>query len=391
MLTKQFKIADADTHVTPLSDLLENYMSSVERDRLTPFHKFRIEAGIFHREGNASEKAFHYEYSFNTRRYLRRLGDAEPLDPQAKDSLPFQSSRHSQEPSFLLEDDPRERIKDMNLEHVDVNFMLQSGRFGIWTSQPDIEIENTWYLAYHRWMEDYCSAFPGRLTGVLICSGRDVESAVKQIHMWSGSSWAKGIFVYAPEGEPLDAPKLEPIWAAAAESNLAVVLHTFTADPPYAPGGRDTWDNLWIQRSAAHPWCGMRNMAGIIGAGIMDRYVDLRVGVLEAGHGWLPFWVNRLDEHADMVKNALPPLKGKPSDYVTGGRYFQSIEMSEGVEVTQSVIDLLGDHILMFASDYPHGESWFPESTKTVLKWDMHGESTLKKLMWDNAARLYNL
>ena len=193
---------------------------------------------------------------------------------------------------------------------------------------------------------------------------------------------------YAPAGMPLDHPDLEPIWAAAAEHDLAVVLHTFTVMPPYAPGGGDTWENLFLQRSAAHPWCGMRNMAALIGSGVMDRYPSLRVGTLEAGHGWLPFWMARIDEHAETVKAALPELQRKPSEYVLGGRYFQSIEIPEGERLTNSVIDLLGEDVLMYASDYPHGESWFPESVSTVLDWDMPAERK-RKLFWDNAVRFY--
>jgi predicted TIM-barrel fold metal-dependent hydrolase len=240
-------------------------------------------------------------------------------------------------------------------------------------------------------MDDYCSPFPNRLTGVILCSARDVEGAVGEIRKWGGSHWGRAVFVYAPQDMPLDHPGFEPIWAAAAERDLAVVLHTFTSDPPYAPGGQDTWGNLWLQRSAAHPWCGMRNMAAVLGSGVMDRYPQLRVGLLEAGHGWLPFWVHRLDEHAEMVKNALPALKMKPSDYVKSGRYFQSIEMSEGPAMTKLVMDLLGEGILMYASDYPHGESWFPESTATVLGWSELNESVKAKLLWSNAARLYRL
>ena len=71
-------------------------------------------------------------------------------------------------------------------------------------------------------------------------------------------------------------------------------------------GGLDTWENQWLQRSAAHPWCGMRNMAALLGAGVMDRYPRLRIGVLEAGHGWLPFWMGRIDEHARSIPTALP-------------------------------------------------------------------------------------
>ena len=191
------------------------------------------------------------------------------------------------------------------------------------------------------------------------------------MRQWGRSAWAWGVMVYAPAGVPLDHPDLEPIYAGAAVLDLAVVLHTFTVMPPYAPGGLDTWDNLWLQRSAAHPWCGMRNMAALIGSGVMDRYPKLRIATLEAGHGWLPFWIARLDEHAETIKAALPTLKQRPSEYVTSGRYFQSIEIPEGAPLTNAVSDLLGDDVLMYASDYPHGESHFPASAGIVLGWDM--------------------
>ena len=53
-----------------------------------------------------------------------------------------------------------------------------------------------------------------------------------------------------------------------------------------------------------------------------------------------------------------------------------------------AVSDLLGDDVLMYASDYPHGESHFPESAGIVLGWDLP-EARKCKLLWDNAARLY--
>jgi predicted TIM-barrel fold metal-dependent hydrolase len=110
-------------------------------------------------------------------------------------------------------------------------------------------------------MADYCGDYPDRLGGVILAGTRDIDGALAEIRRWGRSSWAWGLMVYAPVGMPLDHPTLEPLYAEAAELDLAVVLHTFTVMPPYAPGGQDTWDNLWLQRSAAHPWCGMRNMA----------------------------------------------------------------------------------------------------------------------------------
>jgi hypothetical protein len=60
----------------------------------------------------------------------------------------------------------------------------------------------------------------------------------------------------------------------------------------------------------------MRFVAAFIGAGIMDRYPDLRVGILECGFGWLPLWAKRMDEQAGYV-GGTAPLKHKPSDYLT--------------------------------------------------------------------------
>jgi hypothetical protein len=98
--------------------------------------------------------------------------------------------------------------------------------------------------------------------------------------------------------------------------------------------------------------------------------------------------MTRIDEHAETIAAAIPELKSKPSAYVTGGRYFQSIEIPEGEKLTNAVIDLVGEDVLMYASDYPHGESHFPESVEKVLAWDMPKERK-RKLFWDNAVRLY--
>jgi uncharacterized protein len=126
----------------------------------------------------------------------------------------------------------------------------------------------------------------------------------------------------------------------------------------------------------------------MIGSGVMDRYPALRIGTLEAGHGWLAVWMMRLDEHAETIKAALPALARRPSEYVSSGRYFQSIEIPEGAKLTNAVADLVGDHVLMYASDYPHGESHFPESAGIVTAWDMAAERK-RKLLWDNAVRFY--
>ncbi len=372
-----YRIFDSDTHVGPDASILAAYLRAAERDKLAGWADYK-----------SADRYGHVTYVKGQRRYRRRLGDAAPDAAPAGYMAGYTGAKRRREPSPQGDADPAERLKDMDYEGTDVNLTLPSGWFGTWTSGDDVALEMAMYRAYHRWMADYCAAAPSRLGGIVLAGARDIEGALGEIRRWGRAAWAWGLMVYAPAGMPLDHPALEPIYRAAAEHDLAVVLHTFTVMPPYAPGGQDTWDNLWLQRSAAHPWCGMRNMAALIGSGVMDRYPTLRVATLEAGHGWLPFWMARLDEHAEMIRAALPDLARKPSEYVTGGRYFQSIEIPEGARLTNAVSDLLGDNVLMYASDYPHGESHFPESADLVLGWDMP-PARKRKLLWDNAVRLY--
>ena len=132
----------------------------------------------------------------------------------------------------------------------------------------------------------------------------------------------------------------------------------------------------------------MRFMASFIGGGIMDRYPDIRMGILECGFGWLPFWVRWMDEQAEYV-GGTAELKHKCSEYVTSGRFFCSIEMHEGEEMLGTVTHALGNDVLMYGSDYPHAECKFPGSTDHVLGWSGMTDETRRKLMWDNAARFY--
>ncbi|MBM3342681.1 MAG: amidohydrolase [Betaproteobacteria bacterium] len=377
MAKNGYKIFDSDTHVGPLINVLDPFMTDTEKKKLEGWSEFK-----------AMNKNGDITYNRGQRRYRRKLGTAKAEAAPGGYMAGFTGVAKKREVSPLCDADAGERIKDMDFEGVDVNLTLPSGWFGTFTSHDDVALEAGMYRAYHRWMDAYCGRYPDRLGGVILCCGRDVKSAVEEIKRWGKSRWAWGILPYAPYGMPLDHPDFEPVWAAAAEHDLAVTLHTFTVMPPYAPGGTDNWENLFLQRSAAHPWCGMRNMASLIGAGLMDRYPKLRIGTLEAGHGWLPFWMARIDEHARTIRSEIPDLKMMPSEYVLSGRYFQSIEIPEGFKLTNAVIDLVGEDVLMYASDYPHGESHFPESVDLVMDWDMP-KARKKKLLWDNAVKLY--
>ena len=82
----------------------------------------------------------------------------------------------------------------------------------------------------------------------------------------------------------------------------------------------------------------------------------------------------------------VPYLKAKPSEHVAGGRCFVSFEADEAL--LPAFASVIGEDHLVYASDYPHGESWFPESTSAVMGWGWDPDR-LRKLLWDNPVRLY--
>jgi len=294
----------------------------------------------------------------------------------------------TQQPREGVQDDASEnRIADMDLEGVDAHFLIPTA----WTSlvgHDDVAFETNVIRAYHRHMEDFCFNYPGRLTSMIVASARDVESAVQEIKSWGKSKWAVAVMPLVTKDIPADHPSLEPIWQACVEYDLPVAHHSFTWTPPYFPGAFDLWDNIFLGRLASHPWGAMRFIASVIGGGLMDRYPTMRVGILECGFGWLPFWGRRMNEQYEYV-GSCATLKHHPEDYLKSGRFFCSIERHEGEEMFNMVTQFLGDDSLMYASDYPHSECQFPNTVSNILEWKSLKPETQKKLLWDNASRFF--
>jgi predicted TIM-barrel fold metal-dependent hydrolase len=375
-----FRAFDADTHVNPAAEVLDRYVDPAFRPRLAELASHRVPTGQM--IGGTPET---HQYRVATKYYRRLLGTA---GPDASFTGRGTHWMGTQQPRVGVQDDlAANRVKDMDDEGADGHFLVPT----LWVSVvglPDVSLEVGLIRAYHRHADDFCGQFPARLKTAIVCSARAVDEAVREIRQWGRSKWAVAVLPLLDRDTPLDHPNLEPIWQAAEEHDLAVVHHSNTWNPPYFPAYQDVWDNIFLGRLASHPWGGMRFMAAFIGAGIMDRYPRLRMGVLECGFGWLPFWAKRMDEQARYV-GGVASLRHAPSEYLTSGRFFCTIERHEGEDLFNFVTSVVGDDVLMYASDFPHSECQFPNSVDNILRWSSLKPDTKRKLLWDNAARFY--
>jgi predicted TIM-barrel fold metal-dependent hydrolase len=391
------RVIDADTHVNPSLDVLLRYADRELRERLDELRPYMRRVSPRPGQGDAEDVDAYTVLAIKPLR-LQRVAGAKP-GPAAEPAgdrgfLSGRTQMATRQPITprVAEDNAQGRLRDMDLEGRDIDFLIP-GPWAYGAAALAPHLTKGLVRAYHRYMADYCAADPRRLKSMVLAPATDPSWSAQVIEARAGDAWVAAVWPLLPEGLPVDDPDLEPIWAAADAADLPIIYHAFTVETPYFPGYRDIWDNPAMGRCAGQTWGGQRFLSFMLMGGMLDRYPRLRVATLESGHGWLPHWLLRLTRQIDYVRGSvLPTLKHTPIEYAQMGRVFCSIDLSEGVALTKATIDLVGEHVLMFASDYPHPETIFPAHVDAVLAWRPSlGEAALRKLMWENAARFFRL
>jgi uncharacterized protein len=374
-----YRIIDTDTHVGPNVETLRIYAGPalVERwSELEPYyqpvsegHHLSISPAPFKRALNTSSSAGEVV-----------AGGKIPL--RGKTSMNF-----TQPPVAEVNNlNASGRLQDMDREGVDVHVIIPA-TFANAATVLDHSLALELYDAYHRYLKEYCATDPSRLKGCLLVTGADVEWSLAALREYGKEPWAAAVIVILPEGLPVDDPALRPIFAAMDAADLPIMHHSFFYEPPYFPGYRDVWGNLAIARAAAHPWGAQRLLAYVLLSGMLDEFPNLRIGFAECSGGWVSGWLNRLDYQQAYLASTLPETNRSPLEYAQEGRVFCGVELDEGPAVVRSVMAVVGDGVLMYSSDYPHGGCRFPQSPDVVLGWRELGQGVLRKLFSENAER----
>ena len=184
-------------------------------------------------------------------------------------------------------------------------------------------------------------------------------------------------------------PYYEPLWNALENLNLALGFHESTGTGKQQIGER-LEPNLMLRRVYAQPMEQMLALGSFCAGGVLARHPKLRVAFLEANCSWLPWLLWRLDEGWEREGDVwAPDVTKPPSEYMRSEQVYYSFEPDE--HTLNFVMDYVGEDRLVFASDYNHGDSKFPHTVESVTERKNLSASQLRKLMCDNAARLYNI
>lgn len=206
--------------------------------------------------------------------------------------------------------------------------------------------------AYNNWLRDYCALAPRRLLGAGVLALHDPALALAELTRVAAFGWRAIVLRPNPiAGRTLGDPAYEPLWAACVEHDLAVALHEGThALVPTA--GADRFHTRFALHACSHPMEQMMAFLALVEGGVLERHPTLRVGFLEAGAGWLPYWLWRLDEEFHHLAGEVAPHVARPPSEYFRRQGFVTVEPGEpGLLHT---IDAIGAASFLFGSDFPH-------------------------------------
>src|SRR5215208_5193317 len=218
--------------------------------------------------------------------------------------------------------------------------------------------------AYNNWMKDFCDVAPTRMFGAGMVAPHDVDGAVVEARRCVDELGFKAIFL-APatvNRRPWHHPAYDPLWAEVDRLDVPIAFHGGGQTYLTPDFSLEVLDPLMLWHTFSQPLAIQFVTVSLCAGGVLERFADLRVALLEGNCSWAPWLLHRLDEHHEWTGwYEAPDLTMKPSDYFRRN-CFLSVEADE--ETAVHYLDWFGADNLVFSTDYPHGDSAYPHAVE---------------------------
>lgn len=193
---------------------------------------------------------------------------------------------------------------------------------------------------------------------------------------------------------PLGDTRYDPLYDALSDHGLPLVLHgatgSFISAHPFIKRGLKSY---WELHVVSHPFSQMIQLTSLIGQGFPERYPDVDVVMQEAGVGWIPYTMYRMDNEYGKRRSEVPLLEKKPSEYIKDQWYFTSQPMAEPRETKHLawMIEMFdGTESLMFSTDYPHYDFDTPDELFTMVSGHFD-RAALENIFGRTASEVFDL
>jgi len=213
--------------------------------------------------------------------------------------------------------------------------------------------------AYNRFVAGVCADGEERLFGVAHVMLHDTDWAVDEIARVRAEGVRLAMIAPAPvDGKPLSHADFDPVWAKCSDQGVAPVFHVSDFESPLHPAwrqgepedGERLFDSIFLYLAPAVA------LADLILNGTLERFPELRVGVVELTASWVPHFLLHIDGASDFYaqRHGEPyrRLAARPSEY-----FLRQVRVAAlPYEMPNRLVPRVGDDTYMIGSDWPHAE-----------------------------------
>jgi hypothetical protein len=243
---------------------------------------------------------------------------------------------------------------------------------------------------YNDWLADRFTRMSPRLKGIALLPPQSPTAAAQELRRAVSELGFVGGVLPAVTNNTIPlygSPVFHELWDEAQRLDVPIAIHGGVSNNL----GLDRLENFAEAHCLEHPFSQMLQMTNMMFQGVFDEFPRLRVAFLEAGLGWVPFMIDRLDEDFEKFGSRAPKLKRRPSEHLRSGNVFFTAEVEE--RTLPYALDLVRPDVVMWASDFPHErerDQFGGDLPYFRAREDL--DDNLKKLiLWDNPARFYRL
>ena len=282
--------------------------------------------------------------------------------------------------------DPELRLKDQDRDGVQAEVLY--GILGASMRINDNEAAGELLRIYNDWLAQFCATHPERYAGLASIPNHDIDEACAEVERVARRGVVRGVEIARRHDmKPLWDPWWEPLWQTIAATRLPLHFHTI-GGPGRVDFTKLSGKTLLAARAASITTFQMHMadvLLSMIFSGALERHPDLKLVIGEAGTGWIPYVLNRMDAEWEEQFKELD-LKMPPSGYWRR----QCYATYQSDPIGAKLVDEIGVENIMWGSDFPHPDGVWPDSQQYIQsELGLLPEATRRRIVCDNAAKLY--
>jgi len=305
-----------------------------------------------------------------------------PIHGNRQDAKPPSGGPAGSDPDFL-----REQLIDL----YGVAYAICLPR-AFCNHHPDPDFGNAIAAAYNEWLAaTWLGEFNGDgvFKGSITVNPQDPQAAAAEIEKWAGHPHFVQVMTDSGSRAPFGQRQFHPIYAACERHGLPFAIHPGTdgmgvnqQPSPGYPTHYIEWHTLLSVSFQAH-------LVSFLTEGVFERFPGFRVALVEGGVAWVAPLLWRLDAEWKALRPEVPWVRKPPSAYLRDHVRVSSqpLERPDNDKHLLQILEMMdAEHILMFASDYPHWDFDSPTHAFPPLPDGLH-----RRIFRENALEFYGL